>query len=88
MPIDPSRIPALEEELRQAQNTKPGGQEPRPERIAAIEEELRIHRKARGDKVARKPKDETAPADELETAEASDVPEETADAPKPKTRAR
>ncbi len=46
MPTDPSLIPALEEELRQAKGTKPGGQESRPDRVAAIEEQLKVYRKA------------------------------------------
>lgn len=45
MPADISLIPALEEELRQARGTKPGGQESRPERVAAIEGELSLLRK-------------------------------------------
>jgi hypothetical protein len=44
MPIDVTRIPALEEELEQAKRVKGGGQEPRPDRIAAIEEQLELHR--------------------------------------------
>lgn len=45
MPLDTTKIPALEEELRQARGTKPGGQAPRPERIAAIEQEIKTLRK-------------------------------------------
>lgn len=44
MPIDTSRIPALEEELVAAKAVRPGGQEPSEGRIAAIEEQLKLHR--------------------------------------------
>lgn len=86
MPIDISRIPALEEELRQARGTKPGGQEPRPERIAAIEEQLVLHRKEadRQFKQSRQaagvdtPKREKPVKGEKETADATDAPAENA----------
>jgi hypothetical protein len=74
MPTDPSLIPALEEELRQARGTKPGGQESRPERVAAIEEQLKLYRKAAGVPNKRAPK-----AGEKETAVA-DTPADNADA--------
>ncbi len=44
MPIDPSRIPALEEELFAAKRPSPGGQPSDPARVAAVEHELKIHR--------------------------------------------
>jgi hypothetical protein len=46
MPIDPGMIPALEEELRWAHQTLPGGQGPDPARIAAIEEQIAVYRAA------------------------------------------
>jgi hypothetical protein len=55
MPIDVTRIPALEYELEQAKGTKGGGQPPNKGRIAAIEEQIKIHRKALEDQGA--PKD-------------------------------
>lgn len=66
MPLDPSFVPALEEELRMAKQVKPGGQEPRPDRIAAIEEQIRLHRA--GDKKARGPQKENADAEPAEPA--------------------
>lgn len=44
MPIDPSFVPALEEELWSAKRVKPGGQLPDPGRIAAIEAEIKRHK--------------------------------------------
>lgn len=76
--IDITRIPALEEELRQARNVKPGGQEPDPGRIAAIEQEIAVHRaelsRQRGEEYA-------APAAEV-------VEEEVVPEPEPVKRER
>jgi len=46
MPLDPSFVPALEEELWAAERVKPGGQQPDPGRIAAIEAEIKKHKAA------------------------------------------
>lgn len=46
MPVDPSFLPALREELWMAKRVKGGGQLPDPARIAAIEEQIKLHEKA------------------------------------------
>lgn len=46
MPIDPSRLPALRQELIYAKSVKPGGQEPDPGRVAAVEEQIALHEAA------------------------------------------
>lgn len=67
MPIDPTRIPALEQELVYAKQVKAGGQLPDPGRVAAIEHELKIHRQVLEDQLAaqrpKKPPKEPKPND-------------------------
>jgi hypothetical protein len=43
MPLDPTLVPALEQELAYARNLKPGGQPVDEGRIAAIEEQIRLN---------------------------------------------
>lgn len=43
MPLDPTLVPALEQELAYAKQLKPGGQPVNEGRIAAIEEQIRLH---------------------------------------------
>lgn len=76
MPIDVTRIPALEEELWMAQRPAPGGQPPDEGRIAEIENQLRLHRKAAGISTKR---EKAAKNDEKETADAK-PPADDADA--------
>lgn len=93
MPLDTTKIPALEEELRQAKGTKPGGQASRPERVAAIEQELKTLRKeaerlftvardALGFGKEKKTKVETK-VEKAKEAAAADVPETADAAPAP-----
>lgn len=89
MPLDTTKIPALEEELRQAKGTKPGGQAPRPERIAAIEQELKTLRKEaeRLFTAARDAlgfgKEKKTKVEKAKEAAASDAPETADAAPAP-----
>jgi hypothetical protein len=43
MPLDPTLVPALEQELAYAKQLKPGGQPVDEGRIAAIQEQIRLH---------------------------------------------
>ncbi len=71
MPIDSSLVPALEEELAQAKQSKAGGQPPRPERVAAIEAAIRLHKGEKPVKVTKASKEtatETAAESGMERA--------------------
>lgn len=78
MPIDPTRLPALRQELIYANQVKPGGQEPDPGRVAAIEDQIRLHEAA----------ETKAEEPEVDASNASTDYESHDAQPKPKSRGR